>query len=995
MQARTSVLALGAALGVSQVRSYAEAWRNVERRLASIGENSDEQQQALISLALRTRTEVGATAGAVQKLSRSTGDDLETTIRRVETLQKLLAFGGASGAERSSVSLQLGQALQSGVLSGDEFRTIREAAPVEFLDALASAAGIARSELKEFAEDQKLTRDIVLEALDSMAAQADGSFRKIAVSGDEAVATLTTGLTAYLGRVDEGLGTTATFNSLLVNFGEYLAQDAEGAENLARSIQIVSAAALAGAGGRGIGATTRALREASAARLADVAATERQSAKARQAVIDAKTQISVLQERRRVAEVEFQQRVFQEKSTKRASRARAAAIEAEARATTRLVGLEARATAATNAMTAAKARLSIATRISTAAIRGFNSVLAFFGGPVGLALTAITTTLAVMATRTSEVERLTANVTDRVNSLKTAYAETGGQVDRLREKMASASLAEAITEAEELTKLFDQARETASDSISQPLFSNLVGKNPELGALIEGLVSGQIRADEFRERLNELVASAGIGFARMLEIFKPILEPLLQAAENSEKASDVLLVLQGSSDQAAEAMVRLGLASREASGDVNGLAESAAAAASGIAGLVSQIPELQRAAQVQAKLAKATKDRDAALKGLNDQGLSGTERLEEERRILGLYERATDEIDGSAEATRKATKALDDYLDQSKITALDARGQALEREAQRYENLVEALEAAKAGEDDLAAAEKAHAENRAAINSRFDKRSKGAGGVSKATKQDLRNLAQLQEVLIEGGYRQLYIDQAVNAERKRLTDLMPTLISLGLSKSEADALMVDQLKRVKEELGDVRTSAEEATRAFARGVLDDIRAADDLNDAIGRISDRLLDLAFDQAFDLLAEQFARLAFPSGGGSPIVDFVTGLIGGARARGGPTRRGTAYLVNEETPNSEVFVPSQNGAVLNVQQAQAALRSTSQTAAKVAVRTGDLVVDIHNYSTATVSAERNATGRLDITIRDHMKSAISSGSLDGALQQRFGIGAKPRGA
>lgn len=48
-----------------------------------------------------------------------------------------------------------------------------------------------------------------------------------------------------------------------------------------------------------------------------------------------------------------------------------------------------------------------------------------------------------------------------------------------------------------------------------------------------------------------------------------------------------------------------------------------------------------------------------------------------------------------------------------------------------------------------------------------------------------------------------------------------------------------------------------------------------------------------------------------------------ISGARASGGPVRAGMPYLVNENTPRSEIMVPSSSGAVLNVRQAQAALR------------------------------------------------------------------------
>ncbi len=57
-----------------------------------------------------------------------------------------------------------------------------------------------------------------------------------------------------------------------------------------------------------------------------------------------------------------------------------------------------------------------------------------------------------------------------------------------------------------------------------------------------------------------------------------------------------------------------------------------------------------------------------------------------------------------------------------------------------------------------------------------------------------------------------------------------------------------------------------------------------------------------------------------------------LAGARAVGGPVRAGFPYLVNENTPRSEVFVPSLSGGILNVSQAQAAVRASMGGANKV---------------------------------------------------------------
>ena len=80
--------------------------------------------------------------------------------------------------------------------------------------------------------------------------------------------------------------------------------------------------------------------------------------------------------------------------------------------------------------------------------------------------------------------------------------------------------------------------------------------------------------------------------------------------------------------------------------------------------------------------------------------------------------------------------------------------------------------------------------------------------------------------------------------------------------------------------------------------------------------------SIERANDLIAQMLANLRAASG--AEIGATVTPQPAGARARGGPVRTGLPYLVNENTPRSEWFVPSQSGGILNVGQAQSALRS-----------------------------------------------------------------------
>ena len=137
----TAVLA-----ALNKVGQYAQNYRQVENRLRSLGEYSDDAAERLTAAALRSRTGLTDMADGVARVQKATGAGYDETIRRVETLNKLMTMGGSTGAEVSSVMIQLSQALSSGVLQGDELRSLREAAPVELLDAIAKGQMLSQGQ---------------------------------------------------------------------------------------------------------------------------------------------------------------------------------------------------------------------------------------------------------------------------------------------------------------------------------------------------------------------------------------------------------------------------------------------------------------------------------------------------------------------------------------------------------------------------------------------------------------------------------------------------------------------------------------------------------------------------------------------------------------------------------------------------------------------------------------------------------------------------------
>ena len=229
---------LGLAAAMTKLTQFANDYTTIENRLRSIGQFSDDAAEKLLNASIRSRSAVTEMSTAVARIQKATGDGFDQTIRRVETLNKLLAVGGSTTAEQISVMTQLSQALSSGTLQGDELRSLREAAPIEVLDAIAKAAGVTRGELKKMGEEGKLTSDIVIEALDSLAETADRKLGDALVTPTAAFGILSSAATVFFGRLDEGLGTTQALSKGMQDLATFLAENVDEAEQFGIAMSV-------------------------------------------------------------------------------------------------------------------------------------------------------------------------------------------------------------------------------------------------------------------------------------------------------------------------------------------------------------------------------------------------------------------------------------------------------------------------------------------------------------------------------------------------------------------------------------------------------------------------------------------------------------------------------------------------------------------------------------------------------------------------------------
>lgn len=169
------------AYGGKQLIDASDTWTNNSARLGLITDNLQQQrilQQQIYQSAKDARGVYSDTVDVTAKLGLLAGDAFNNNnelVRFTELMNKSFKVGGAGTQERQSAMYQLTQAMASGRLQGDEFRSIMENAPI-LADAIATFTGKSKGELKEMSSEGTITADIIKNALFSAADDIESKF---------------------------------------------------------------------------------------------------------------------------------------------------------------------------------------------------------------------------------------------------------------------------------------------------------------------------------------------------------------------------------------------------------------------------------------------------------------------------------------------------------------------------------------------------------------------------------------------------------------------------------------------------------------------------------------------------------------------------------------------------------------------------------------------------------------------------------------------------
>lgn len=158
------------AVAVGKAFDYVDNLTQMKARLNLVNDGlqtTAELQNMIYRAANDSRGSYEAMANSVAKLGLLAGDAFSSNKEIVgftDLLNKAFTVSGAGEQEKSAAMYQLTQAMSSGKLQGDEFRSIMENAPI-LADAIAKYMGKSKGELKELAAEGAITSDIIKAAL--------------------------------------------------------------------------------------------------------------------------------------------------------------------------------------------------------------------------------------------------------------------------------------------------------------------------------------------------------------------------------------------------------------------------------------------------------------------------------------------------------------------------------------------------------------------------------------------------------------------------------------------------------------------------------------------------------------------------------------------------------------------------------------------------------------------------------------------------------------
>ena len=538
---------IGVSVAANEIRRYADSWTLMNNKIAAASQSSGMQARSLSDLkkgADNARAGIEAYTdlyARIMRNSKGVAKSEQEVADATNIVSKAFAVGGAAASEQAAGVLQLGQALGSGVLQGDELRSIRENAPV-LAQAIADEFGTTIAGLKDLGAQGQLTSERVLTAILKARQQIEAQFAKTSLTIEQSLTLVKNAATEYVGTMDSVTGASKAVsgtiklvadnfdilgNTMVAAIGVSAAR-IFGRVASAAGQQVKLTAAILEGNAVMLNSRTAALQKATAIR--ETALADQQAAKA---TLDAANAERV----RAVAALESAKAGQLAGLTH--AQAAAQVVTANRAVSAAQVDLAAKTQIANRALLAqdvAVAKASVASR----AVSGLGGLvskgLSFVGGPVGAGILAVSAAMYYSSKRAEEARQKSESLQKVWQELGYSAPLAAANIDKITSSIAQMS---AGAQAAHLKDVHEEI-ERISSSYKASYFDNLP------------LVGRKKQSDEFAEVLtkaNKVKFESPVD-AKNYETLRSLLELISKYPTEVYKADDALKKLQNDNKNA-------------------------------------------------------------------------------------------------------------------------------------------------------------------------------------------------------------------------------------------------------------------------------------------------------------------------------------------------------------------------------------------------------------------------------------------------------------
>lgn len=222
-----AIAAVGIGALIKEGIQLADTYKMMNARLTLAVSSTNELAKAqteLYKMAQGSRSSLEATTALYTKLEMATdsmGKSQSQVLKVTEAVGKALKISGAGASESASAMMQLGQALASGVLRGDELNSIMENAP-RLAKSIADGLGVTIGQLRAMGAEGQLTAEKVFTAIEKSGAKLDSEFKRIPPTVSDGMTQIQNALLKVVGEMDNATGASAGFSSTLTGLSSVL-----------------------------------------------------------------------------------------------------------------------------------------------------------------------------------------------------------------------------------------------------------------------------------------------------------------------------------------------------------------------------------------------------------------------------------------------------------------------------------------------------------------------------------------------------------------------------------------------------------------------------------------------------------------------------------------------------------------------------------------------------------------------------------------------------